>query len=266
MTMDDTWCAAFGSVVAHTAGLTNIIPIECSCQRKIELWKALGCWEEDGSIIPKIGDYIYYNWDDSTQPNDGWADHEGIVVSISGSTMTIIEGNKNDAVEYRKIKIGWGYIRGFGRPNYAKLATSEPSTPSIPNVFSIGDVVEFEGNVHYTNSYASGVERACTSGQAEITAMNLKGEHPYHLVGINGCTVYGWVNAEGIKNKAKPTPVNTIMEGDKVKVLEAITYSGSPFKLWHDVYDVIQVRGDRVVIGKGSTITCAINIANITRA
>lgn len=264
MTMDDPWCAAFGSVVAHVANLTKIIPIECSCERKIELWKKMGCWEEDGKVIPKIGDYIYYNWDDSTQPNDGWTDHEGIVAGVSSTTITVIEGNKNDAVEYRTISIGWGYIRGYGKPNYASLATTETqSAPTTSTTYALGDVVEFAGNVHYTNSYASGVARNCTAGQAEVTAVNLKGEHPYHLVGINGCSVYGWVNAEAIKTKAEAKPVNTIIAGDKVKVLKAITYTGKSFKVWHDVYDVIQVNGDRVVIGKGKTVTCAINMANI---
>ena len=32
-----------------------------------------------------------------------------------------------------------------------------------------------------------------------------------------------------------------------------------------DTYDVIEVSGDRAVIGQGSEVTCAININNITK-
>lgn len=263
MNMDDHWCAAFGSVVGHVAGLSKIIPIECSCQRKIELWKKLGSWEENGKVIPKIGDYCYYNWDDSTQPNDGWADHEGIVVSVSSTTFTVIEGNYNDAVGYRTVKIGWGYIRGFGKPNYKALATVDKVEKVPTNTFALGQCVDFVGNVHYTNSYETAVAKKCTSGQAEITSMNLKGVHKYHLVGINGCSVYGWVDEKDIKGTTNPKPVDKITVGDTVRVLKAVTYTGNSFKQWHDEYDVIQVIGDRVVIGKGKTVTCAINVKNI---
>lgn len=56
-----------------------------------------------------------------------------------------------------------------------------------------------------------------------------------------------------------------IKVGDKVKVLNATQYNGQPFKIWHDEYDVIEVAGDRVVIGIGNEITCAINISNIQK-
>lgn len=62
------------------------------------------------------------------------------------------------------------------------------------------------------------------------------------------------------------TPVdNSIKVGDKVKVLNAVQYNGQPFKTWHDVYDVIEVAGDRAVIGVGNAVTCAINIKNIQK-
>lgn len=61
---------------------------------------------------------------------------------------------------------------------------------------------------------------------------------------------------------SKPTTA-TIEKGDKVRVLKAINYTGKSFRTWYDVYDVIQVKGDRAVIGIGKTVTAAINIKNI---
>ena len=65
-----------------------------------------------------------------------------------------------------------------------------------------------------------------------------------------------------IFSKAESKSINV---GDKVRVLVNATYDGGTFVLWHDVYDVIEVKGDRVVIGIGDTVTCAININNIEK-
>ena len=58
---------------------------------------------------------------------------------------------------------------------------------------------------------------------------------------------------------------NSIRVGDKVKVINAVQYNGQSFAVYFDTYDVIEVSGDRAVIGQGSEITCAININNITK-
>lgn len=58
---------------------------------------------------------------------------------------------------------------------------------------------------------------------------------------------------------------STIKVGDKVKVLKAETYTGGSFKTYYSKYDVIEVNGDRVVIGIGKTVTAAINIKNLQK-
>lgn len=125
MNHQDAWCAAFVSVVKHEAGFDRLIPTDCSCQQMIEKFKAMGRYQEDGRITPQEGDIIFFNWDDATQPNDGWADHVGIVVSVTGNTIRAIEGNASDKVKYRDMSIGWGYIRGYGLPNFASISKDE---------------------------------------------------------------------------------------------------------------------------------------------
>ena len=115
----DAWCATFISFIAILMGYTDIIPTECSCEQQISLFKKLGRWQEDGTITPEIGDVIYYNWNDSTQRNDGTADHVGYVSDVSGKTMKVIEGNYSNAVKERTLAVGAGNIRGYGRPDYA---------------------------------------------------------------------------------------------------------------------------------------------------
>lgn len=68
-----------------------------------------------------------------------------------------------------------------------------------------------------------------------------------------------------IKIPAATAP-ESFAKGDKVKVLNAVTYDGKPFKTYYDTYDVIQVNGDRVVIGVGATVTAAVNVANLRKA
>ena len=67
----------------------------------------------------------------------------------------------------------------------------------------------------------------------------------------------------------------TIKKGDKVKVIRTVKsgsrtkgyqYSGGMFTCYYSVYDVIQVKGDRVVIGIGSTVTAAVKMADLAKA
>lgn len=61
------------------------------------------------------------------------------------------------------------------------------------------------------------------------------------------------------------TAPESFAKGDKAKVLNAVTYDGRSFKTYYDVYDVIEVSGDRVVIGVGSTVTAAVKAANLRK-
>lgn len=124
----DSWCAAFVSAVAIKLGYTDIIPTECSCSKMIELLKKLGAFVEDDAYIPKSGDILFYDWDDTGKgDNAGVSDHVGIVEKVDGNTITVIEGNYSDSVKRRTIEVNGKYIRGYGAPKY-------DSEPAITNV------------------------------------------------------------------------------------------------------------------------------------
>ena len=132
----DSWCATTVSAAfieaENRTGIkfTSIIGTECSCQRQIELMKKLKSWQENDAYVPKVADIIYYDWDDNgIGDNTGWSDHVGLVVAISGKTMTVVEGNKADKVGSRKISVNAKDIRGFGVPNFAKLASQTSVAP-----------------------------------------------------------------------------------------------------------------------------------------
>lgn len=132
----DEWCDCFVSACAIKAGATDLIGTEVSCERHIAIFKKKGIWIEDGTIKPKPGDIILYNWDQKTQPNDGFADHIGIVEQQYANTIVIIEGNMNEAVGRRTINVGWGYIRGFARPKYSSSTTTVKTNKKSINVIA----------------------------------------------------------------------------------------------------------------------------------
>ena len=126
---DDEWCDTCVSAAAIKAGAVDLIGTECGCEEHIKIFKDKGIWIEDGTIVPKPGYIILYNWGDSTQPNDGYSDHIGYVESVSGGKITAIEGNKGGAVARRVITVGNGNIRGYAAPKYAESSAAGSTTP-----------------------------------------------------------------------------------------------------------------------------------------
>lgn len=118
MTYYDDWCDAFISFLAIQTDSTDLIGRECGVQRHIDIFKDLGIWIEDGTKTPKSGDIITFAWSVSSQPNDNWADHIGIVEEVTGETITTIEGNSDGSVRRNTYTIGNGNIRGYARPSY----------------------------------------------------------------------------------------------------------------------------------------------------
>ena len=59
-------------------------------------------------------------------------------------------------------------------------------------------------------------------------------------------------------------PVAPITKGCKVRFTGTKSYSGITLASWtkDSIFDVIEVSGDRVVIGKGTAVTAAVNIKN----
>ena len=132
MTYDAPWCAAFASAMAVKCGFTDIIPVECSCSKQIELFKKLARWVENDAYVPSPGDLVYYDWDDNgVGDNTGDPEHVGIVTAVNGSVITVIEGNKNNAVDYRKLTVNGRYIRGYGVPYYASKATKAKTVDEL---------------------------------------------------------------------------------------------------------------------------------------
>ena len=133
----DDWCSGFVSAMAIACKLTGIIPTEVGCPKHVDLFRKLGSWQESDAYVPKIGDIMFYDWDDTGKgDNTGSADHVGIITHVDSNAITVLEGNLGNlsVVGYRTIKVDGKFIRGYGVPNFASLATEEEVKPYQPTV------------------------------------------------------------------------------------------------------------------------------------
>jgi hypothetical protein len=147
----DAYCDTTVSAAFIKLNATEMIGgTECGVEEHVQLFKKAGIWNEDGSIKPKPGYIIVFNWDDEEQPNDGFADHIGVVESVSGNKITTIEGNiLGGVVGRRTIPVGYGYIRGYAIPKYAgakpitNVVKSEPKkeTKKLADAYSFDERV-----------------------------------------------------------------------------------------------------------------------------
>ena len=111
----DSWCAAAVTVWFNRAGIIELIVPECGCE---EMMKKM---IEKGIVIdlnpPEEGDVVFYNWDSNPD-----ADHVGIARTYNDHTniMKVIEGNKNDAVDYRTIALSDKFVKGIAHVPFWK--------------------------------------------------------------------------------------------------------------------------------------------------
>ena len=184
MTTKDAWCAtavSFAFIVNKLAGKLGsgalFQCVECSCAKMIDLAKKQGIWHDGDTYIPKKGDVIMYDWQDSGKgDNTGSPDHVGLVVTCKSGEITVIEGNKNDAVGERKLKVNGKFIRGYILPQYDIYATKHPETPQKPS----GTAESTSYYKKYTGSSKSivdalksiGVKDASFDVRAEIAKAN----------------------------------------------------------------------------------------------
>ena len=135
--MSDAYCAGTISAAWIKADVWQVAVLEVSAPKIVTLAQQKGIWKEDDAYVPKPGDAVAYDWDDkanyASTDNKGSPDHVGIVESVSGNTITVIEGNMGSGhvVGRRSLAVNGRYIRGFITPNYASLATSEKTVDEL---------------------------------------------------------------------------------------------------------------------------------------
>lgn len=141
----------------------------------------------------------------------------------------------------------------------------EPKAEETPKLkFKVGDKVIIKGELYVSSNASKSAGKVVKEITTKITRAIPGAKHPY-----NTTDSLGWMDEEDIKY-AEPKPATTtdnqtIKPGDKVKVLNAVTYEGKKFIAWYAQYTVFEVNKNRVVIGVGKTVTAAVHKKNLRK-
>lgn len=203
----DAWCATFVSAVSIECGYTDIMFTECGCGAMIDLYKKRNRWKEADNYHPGIGDIVMYDWQDSGKgDNTGAPDHVGIVATVGGGNMKVIEGNKNNAVQFRTLAVNGRYIRGYCLPNYASKSTGAVTDTKTNTVKEV--------QLWLNQNYSSGLTLDGLHGIRTKTALTraLQKELGVPIDGIYGPQTAAAVSKNNLKKGDK---------GNLVKVLQA---------------------------------------------
>lgn len=245
----DEWCATFVSAVSIKLGYTDIIPTECSCAQMLELFKKIGAWNESDSRTPNAGDIIFYDWEDSGYgDNTGRPNHVGIVEKVSGTTITVIEGNYNESVGRRTLKVNAKDIRGYGVPKYDVEKPETPTVAEKPDViYQVYAGGKWWGEIkNYNNSNSNGYAGVFGKEISGIRVRLSNGKTVTVRSHICGNARNNWLSAvtkwdntsDGYSGwKGKPTDC-IAMKGDGCTLKYRVHIKGGNWLGWVSKYDI----------------------------
>ena len=130
-------------------------PYGAGCYYSAQYYKQAGRYYTSG---PQAGDQIFF----------GDFDHTGIIESVSGSTITTIEGNTSNQVARRTYNINNSYITGFGRPRFEPEKQKEESEMTKDEIKKLCQ--EEAGKAVYSAMNGSGTATAHSKWAEEATA------------------------------------------------------------------------------------------------
>lgn len=111
------WCACFVSWCADQCGYidTGVCPKFAGCGNGVQWFQERGQWM-DGSDEPAPGMIIFFDWDNTggSGPQDGEADHVGIVQKVEDGIIYTIEGNSGNLCRVNRYPVGQYEIMGYG--------------------------------------------------------------------------------------------------------------------------------------------------------
>ena len=111
------WCACFVSWCADQCGYidTCVCPKFAGCGNGVQWFQKRGQWL-DGSAEPVPGMIIFFDWDNKggSGPQDGEADHVGIVQKVEDGIIYTVEGNSGNLCRVNRYPVGQYEILGYG--------------------------------------------------------------------------------------------------------------------------------------------------------
>ena len=184
------WCAMFLSWCANQAGVSkDTIGYFAECSYwKNEFYVKNNKWHDANGYMPARGDIIFFD----NHNGDKVADHNGVVESVSGTSVIVIEGNLNNKVARATYALDDVKILGYGKPNYSKNVETKTSLGN-------GNAQKDTKTAKTATTLATGAT-ASSSGADKIISI-AESQLGNGLDG-NGCTKYGYWYAENIDHNS----------------------------------------------------------------
>lgn len=231
-------CLAFCKIVEEAGYYTGIY---CS-----ESW--LGYLKPENDRFDK--------WVASWGRNDGKENRD---TSALGSML------QYTAVPYDKDVMYRGFIyKKNTQPSSQPTPTPQPVQPSAPAVntgFNIGDIVvpTVLTDVHGNSLKQWDKQYTITAINGSNLTLSARGQ-------VWAVLPSGNVKKVGATSSTPaPAPSTALKVGDTVKVVNTVDYNGRSFKTWYQTYTIMELKGNRAVIGVNGVVTAAINTSNIRK-
>lgn len=197
---------------------------------------------------PKLGACMVWRKGNTLSGSDG-AGHVAIVERIISDTQIVTsESGWNSSPFWTKTRYkgsgNWGAGSGYTFLGFiynpavsddsvvtgstgtsGTVADSTPVSPGFnttvpdePLKFDVGDIVEYTGNIHFTNARATSGP-SCRPGKVKITSRFPNGFHQYHVVAVagGGSSAYGWVDADKLKAYGKSEQEETTPDKEETE-------------------------------------------------
>lgn len=141
---------------------------------------------------------------------------------------------------------------------------TQPATPAVNTSFHVGDTVvpTVLKDVHGNSLKQWDKTYTVTAINGSNLTLSARGQ-VWAVLPSGNVKKVGAVNSTPAKTTSSS---GTIKVGDKVKVIKAVDYNGRPFKTWYQTYTIMELKGNRAVIGVNGVVTAAINIHNLAKA
>lgn len=141
----DEWCAAFLSYLSFKRGSLAALPAECSCvqMRKKLLENGATEIKAKSDTDLKAGDIVFYRFKKASPTHVGIIDSYPRVSGVKGRMWKVLEGNKNETVDFRYIHFNDKTVHSFIRPAWENVSRETID----PDIIELGEYVDVANDV-----------------------------------------------------------------------------------------------------------------------
>lgn len=255
--------------------------------------KKYGTWFLKGAKTVEPGDLIMFRYS-SLNPIDKYsASHIGIVEKVNSNTITTLEGNvQGNNYNWAETStfarctryLSDGSVYSFFRPNWKTTTTTSTKTSTASNtktnssnsqVTELGSSAVVNYSVKITSDNGVNIRAGASTTKKilgavpynttlKVTKQTSGNGYTWGLITYNGVT--GWIALEYTK---KVETTVTFKKGDKVKVKNGAVVYGTNQKfssfVYNTTYQIMEISGNRVVIGINGQVTSAIDKKYLTK-